>query len=57
MSSWLSDEEMKSVVLAEKAAFRSPVPTQVVSNGEFVLNPASFRSHLCVGALKNACFP
>jgi hypothetical protein len=35
MSSWLSSEEMKQVAPAESAAFRSPVPTQVVSNGEY----------------------
>ena len=35
MSTWLTREEMKEVAPAEKAAFPSPVPTQVVSNGEF----------------------
>lgn len=34
----LSDDEMKQVEPAETAAFRSPVPTQIVSNGEY--NPA-----------------
>ena len=34
----LSDNEMKQVEPAETAAFRSPVPTQIVSNGEY--NPA-----------------
>jgi predicted TIM-barrel fold metal-dependent hydrolase len=33
MSSWLSDDEMKQVVGAEGK--ESPIPTQVVSNGEF----------------------
>lgn len=33
MSSWLSDDEMKNVVGAEGR--ESPIPTQVVSNGEF----------------------
>ena len=34
----LSDDEMKQVDPAETAAFCSPVPTQIVSNGEY--NPA-----------------
>lgn len=35
MSNWLSDEEMKRVTGAEADAFYGPVPTRVVSNGEF----------------------
>ena len=35
MSTWLTPEEMREVEGAEKAAFASPVPTRVVSNGEF----------------------
>jgi predicted TIM-barrel fold metal-dependent hydrolase len=35
MSSWLSENEMREVLPAETAAFHSPVPTQVVSNGEY----------------------
>jgi len=31
----MSDEEMKNVVAADEAAFASPVPTQMVSNGEY----------------------
>jgi hypothetical protein len=31
----MSDEEMKTVVAADEAAFASPVPTQMVSNGEY----------------------
>ena len=31
----MSDEEMKTVAPADEVAFRSPVPTQVVSNGEY----------------------
>jgi uncharacterized protein len=31
----MSDEEMKTVEPAEVAAFESPIPTQVVSNGEY----------------------
>ena len=35
MSTWLTSEEMKRVEPAEQATFPSPVPTQVVSNGEY----------------------
>lgn len=35
MSTWLTQDELKEVAPAEQAAFPSPVPTQVVSNGEF----------------------
>ena len=31
----MSDAEMEQVVGAEKVAFRSPIPTQIVSNGEY----------------------
>jgi hypothetical protein len=31
----MSDDEMKTVAPADEVAFRSPVPTQVVSNGEY----------------------
>src|SRR5688500_16260232 len=31
----LSEEEMRSVTGAEKAVFPSPIPTQVISNGEY----------------------
>jgi len=35
MPHYLSDEELKRTAPAEVAAFPSPVPTQIVSNGEF----------------------
>jgi predicted TIM-barrel fold metal-dependent hydrolase len=35
MPHYLSDEELKRVAPAEIASFKSPVPTQIVSNGEF----------------------
>jgi len=35
----LSDEELARLVPADEAAFRSPVPTQIVSNGEYVPMP------------------
>jgi len=35
MPHYLSDEELKRTAPAELAAFPSPVPTQIVSNGEY----------------------
>lgn len=35
MAHYLSDDELKRVRPAQTDAFRSPVPTQIVSNGEF----------------------
>jgi uncharacterized protein len=32
---WLSDKEMEHVAPAEQASFHSPVPTQIVSSGEY----------------------
>ena len=32
---WLSDRELEDVEPADRAAFHSPVPTQIVSNGEY----------------------
>lgn len=38
---YLSDEELRRVEPAEQAGVRSPIPTQVVSNGEFTPLPQS----------------
>jgi hypothetical protein len=35
MAHYLSERELQQVAPAESAAFRSPIPTQIVSNGEF----------------------
>ena len=35
MSIWLSKKELKKLAPAETAACESPVPTRVISNGEF----------------------
>jgi hypothetical protein len=35
MPHYLSPDELRRIAPAESAAFRSPVPTQIVSNGEF----------------------
>jgi predicted TIM-barrel fold metal-dependent hydrolase len=39
MSTWFSSKDLEQVRSAERAAFRSPVPTQVVSNGEYLPPP------------------
>src|ERR1700741_4415931 len=36
MGSWLSDREMRLVAGAEKASAATPIPTQIVSNGEYL---------------------
>lgn len=36
---WLSDEQMKHVAPAEDEPFQSPVPTRMVSNGEYMPHP------------------
>jgi hypothetical protein len=41
MGSFLSDREIAELAPAEQAAFRSPIPTQMVSNGEFNPLPQS----------------
>src|SRR4051812_24226901 len=38
---WLSDREMARVEHAENIEFKSPVPTRVISNGEFTPPPQS----------------
>jgi predicted TIM-barrel fold metal-dependent hydrolase len=43
MPHYLSDGELKRVAPAEIASFRSPIPTQIVSNGEF--NPLPQTRH------------
>jgi uncharacterized protein len=36
---WLSDEQLKRVAPAETEPFQSPVPTRMVSNGEYMPHP------------------
>ena len=36
MGSWLSEREMRLVAGAEKASAPTPIPTQIVSNGEYL---------------------
>ena len=37
--SWLSDEQMQHVAPAETEEFQSPIPTRMVSNGEYMPHP------------------
>ncbi len=37
--SWLSDDQLRRVAPAESEPFRSPVPTRMVSNGEYMPHP------------------
>src|SRR5258706_13729710 len=41
MSHWLNEKRLRETAPAESAAMRSPIPTQVVSNGEYVPSPQS----------------
>src|SRR5579863_1031936 len=41
MSSWLSEREQRLVAGAEKASAATPIPTQIVSNGEYLPPPQS----------------
>ncbi len=48
----MSDEEMKLVAPADEVAFRSPVPTQVVSNGEYNPLPQTEKQRQVEGLIK-----
>jgi hypothetical protein len=41
MSTWLSDREQRLVAGAETAPNATPIPTQIVSNGEYLPPPQS----------------
>src|SRR5919199_803737 len=43
MGRFLTDAELERTEPAERAAFHSPVPTQIVSNGEFTPLPQTAR--------------
>jgi hypothetical protein len=49
---WLSDRELEEVEPADKYAFRSPVPTQIVSNGEYNPPPQSEKQRQVEGLIK-----
>ena len=48
----MSDEEMKMVLPADEVAFRSPVPTQIVSNGEYNPLPQTEQQKKVEGLIK-----
>ena len=50
---WLSQQEIESVVPAETVAFRSPVPTQIVSNGEYNPLPQTENQRRVEGLIKS----
>ena len=50
MPHYLSDAELQRIAPAEVATFRSPVPTQIVSNGEYNPLPADARATARGGA-------
>ncbi len=52
-SGWLSDREFEDVAPAETAAFRSPVPTQIVSNGEYNPLPQTEKQRRVEGLIKS----
>ena len=41
MGSWLSEREQRLVAGAEAASAATPIPTQIVSNGEYLPPPQS----------------
>ena len=49
---WLSDREVQEVDPADRVAFRSPVPTQVVSNGEYNPMPQTEKQRQVEGLIK-----
>src|SRR5512134_224620 len=49
---WLSDRELQEVLPADKAAFESPVPTQIVSNGEYNPLPQTEKQRQVEGLIK-----
>src|SRR5690349_1965265 len=52
VTSWFSPDELKNVLPAERAAFRSPVPTQIVSNGEYNPLPQTEQQRAVEGLIK-----
>ena len=50
---WLSDQELARVAPADEAAFDAPVPTQIVSNGEFNPMPQTEAQRQVEGLVKS----
>ena len=55
MSIWLSKEELKKLAPAETAAAESPVPTRIVSNGEFNPLPQTDRQKHVEARIEELC--
>lgn len=49
---WLSEEERKHTAPADDAAFASPIPTQIVSNGEYNPPPQTEQQRQVEGRIK-----
>ena len=49
---WLSEEERKHTAPADDAAFASPIPTQIVSNGEYNPPPQTEQQKQVEGRIK-----
>ena len=49
---WLSPEELKQVLPAETSSFASPVPTQIVSNDEYMPSPQTAKQKECEARVK-----
>ena len=45
--SWFSEEQLDGLVSAEDDTFKSPIPTQMVSNGEYLPNPQTWEQKKC----------
>ena len=42
---WLSDEQLQQCAPAETEPFQSPVPTRMISNGEYMPHPQTRQQH------------
>ena len=45
--SWFSEEQLDGLVSAEDDTLKSPIPTQMVSNGEYLPNPQTWEQKKC----------
>jgi hypothetical protein len=50
--SWLTDKELKEVMTADDLEFKSPIPTQIVSNGEYNPPPQTEKQRQVEGRIK-----
>ncbi len=52
MTQILSDAELKRLKPAQTKAFHSPIPTQIISNGEFSPSPQTEQQHRVESRIK-----